>query len=159
MISGDMVVPLRETKAHVSNRHHKFKDKGLFVIGQYAEGNSGELDVEPFIKRMGNVMSYRMAIDEGATNRLSGNMLENWLFAAEAGNSDGVHYRIIKASSALLVIPTKSMTSSSSKSSRALSTRRRGLSTARLRQPKPKRGKRTTNWAREPGKPNSGTRQ
>jgi len=77
-------LPCREAMAHVNRLHHKYQDKGLVVIGQNAKEAAGT-EVEPFIKRMGNLMSYRIALDEGATNRLSGKMLENWLFAAEAG--------------------------------------------------------------------------
>lgn len=77
-------LPCREAMAHVNRLHQKYKDKGLVVIGQNAKESAGT-DVEPFIKRMGNLMTYRIALDEGATNRLSGKMLENWLFAAEAG--------------------------------------------------------------------------
>ena len=34
---------------------------------------------------MGELMTYRVALDEGATNRYSGRMLESWLYAAEEG--------------------------------------------------------------------------
>ncbi len=76
--------PCKEPMAHVNRLHQKYKDKGLVVIGQNVKESPGT-DVEAFIKRMGKLMSYRVAVDEGATNRLSGKMLENWLFAAEAG--------------------------------------------------------------------------
>src|SRR5215204_5991347 len=60
-------LPCREVMAHVNRLHQKYKDKGLVVIGQNAKETAGT-DVEPFIKRMGNLMSYRVALDEGATN-------------------------------------------------------------------------------------------
>jgi hypothetical protein len=34
---------------------------------------------------MSAIISYRISLDEGATNRFSGRMLENYLYAAEAG--------------------------------------------------------------------------
>ena len=64
--------------------HEKYKDKGLVVIGQGVK-EPPDADVEGFVKRMSQWMSYRVALDDGATNRLSGKMLENWLFKAEAG--------------------------------------------------------------------------
>ncbi|MBA4147037.1 MAG: TlpA family protein disulfide reductase [Verrucomicrobia bacterium] len=76
--------PCKEALAHVNRLHQKYKDKGLVVIGQNVKEPHGT-NIEPFIKRMGELMSYRVALDEGATNRLSGKMQENWLYAAEAG--------------------------------------------------------------------------
>ena len=77
-------VPSQEPMAHLNRLHHKYKDKGLVVIGQNVkEGASTK--VEPFIQRMNGLMSYRIALDEGSTNRYSGKMLENWLYAAEVG--------------------------------------------------------------------------
>jgi len=76
--------PCQEAMAHVNRLHHTFKDKGLVVIGQNVKEAAGT-DVELFIKRMGGLISYRVALDDGATNRFSGKMLENWLYAAEAG--------------------------------------------------------------------------
>ncbi len=77
-------LPCHEAMAHVNHLHHKYKDKGLVVIGQNVKDASAT-SVEAFIKRMGDMVSYRIALDEGATNKHSGKMLENWLFAAEAG--------------------------------------------------------------------------
>lgn len=76
--------PCQEAMAKVNRLHHKFKDKGLVVIGQNVKEAAGT-KVEPFVKRMGNLMSYRVALDEGGTNRFSGKMLADWLYAAEAG--------------------------------------------------------------------------
>lgn len=76
--------PCHEAMAHLNRLHHKYQDKGLVVIGQNVKEAAGTR-VEPFIKRTGGLVSYRVALDEGATNRWSGKMLENWLYAAEAG--------------------------------------------------------------------------
>jgi thiol-disulfide isomerase/thioredoxin len=77
--------PCQEAMAHLNRLHHKYQDKGLVVIGQNVKEAAGATKVEPFIKHMGDLVNYRVALDEGATNRHSGKMLENWLFAAEAG--------------------------------------------------------------------------
>lgn len=77
-------LPCREAMAHLNRLHHKYQDKGLVVIGQNVK-ESAAANVEPFLKRMGPLMSYRVALDEGATNRWTGKMQENWLQAAEAG--------------------------------------------------------------------------
>jgi hypothetical protein len=76
--------PCKEALAQVDRLHQTFKDRGLLVIGQNVKTTQGT-DIEPFIKRVGPLMTYRVALDEGATNRSSGRMLENWLFAAKAG--------------------------------------------------------------------------
>lgn len=76
--------PSLEPMAHVNRLSQKYKDKGLVVIGQNVK-EAAATDVESFIKRMGGLVSYRVALDEGATNRYSGKMVENWLYAAEAG--------------------------------------------------------------------------
>jgi thiol-disulfide isomerase/thioredoxin len=76
--------PCKEAMAHLNRLHHKYQDKGLVVIGQNVK-EPAATRVELFIKRMGGLVSYRVALDEGATNRFSGKMLENWLYAAEAG--------------------------------------------------------------------------
>jgi hypothetical protein len=77
--------PSREALAQVNRVHRKYKDKGLVVIGQDVKERAGATNVEPFLKRAGDLVSYRVGLDGGATNRFSGKMLENWLYAAEAG--------------------------------------------------------------------------
>lgn len=77
-------LPCQEAMAHVNRLHHKFKDKGLVVIGQNVKQPAGTR-VEPFIKRMGELISYRISLDEDGTNRFSGKTLDHWLYAAEAG--------------------------------------------------------------------------
>jgi thiol-disulfide isomerase/thioredoxin len=65
---------------HLNELHLKFKDKGLVVIGQ----NVSEQDqtvVKPFVTRMGNKMTYPVALDN-VTESSKGSMKENWLNAA-----------------------------------------------------------------------------
>lgn len=76
--------PAHEPLAHVNRLHKKYKDKGLVVIGQNVKEAPGT-KVDAFVKRMGDLISYRVAIDDRATNRYSGKMLENWLYASETG--------------------------------------------------------------------------
>ena len=76
--------PCKEVMAHVNSLHEKYKDKGLVVIGQNVK-EAPETDLHPFLKRMGKLITYRVALDQGTTNRWSGTMQENWLNAAEAG--------------------------------------------------------------------------
>jgi thiol-disulfide isomerase/thioredoxin len=73
-----------DAMSHLNHLHHKFQDKGLVVIGQDVKERP-TTKIEPFVKRMGDLVSYRIACDEGATNRFSGKMLENWLYTAEVG--------------------------------------------------------------------------
>ena len=77
-------LPCHEAMAHLNRLNQKYQKKGLVVIGQNVK-DAAATNVAPFIKRMGELVSYRVALDEGATNRYSGKMLENWLYAAEAG--------------------------------------------------------------------------
>ena len=72
--------PCRESIPHLNQIHAKFKDKGLVVIGQ----NCFEQDlslVAPFVQKMGDKMTYRVALDdkEGSDK---GNMAETWMEAA-----------------------------------------------------------------------------
>ena len=72
--------PCRASIPHVNELYTKFKDKGFIVIGQ----NCWEKDetlVEPFIKKMGDKMTYRVALDDKATNK-KGAMSETWMAAA-----------------------------------------------------------------------------
>ena len=76
--------PSKEAMPHVNRLHQKYKDKGLVVIGQNVK-ETPETDVQPFLKRMASLMPFRIALDEGTTNRWTGKMQQNWLQAAEAG--------------------------------------------------------------------------
>jgi thiol-disulfide isomerase/thioredoxin len=65
---------------HLNDLHNKFKDKGLVVIGQDVWENDTAA-VEPFVKKMGEQMSYRVALDtpeEGSR----GKMADTWMKAA-----------------------------------------------------------------------------
>lgn len=71
--------PCRATIPHLNELHNQFKDKGLVVIGQ----NVWERDltqVEPFIKKMGDKMTYRVALDKVEGDK--GAMAETWMEAA-----------------------------------------------------------------------------
>src|SRR6185503_14721465 len=72
--------PCVATIPHVNELHQKFKDKGLVVIGQNVFENDTS-KVEPFIKKMGDKMTYRVALDvtEGANK---GAMGDTWMKAA-----------------------------------------------------------------------------
>jgi len=73
-------LPCRASIPHLNEIYTKFKDQGLVVIGQ----DFGEQDdalVEPFIKKMGAKMTYRVALDE-RTDSKKGKMVETWMTAA-----------------------------------------------------------------------------
>jgi thiol-disulfide isomerase/thioredoxin len=76
--------PCRATIPHLNQTFVKFKDKGLVVVGQnvWEEDTSA---VEPFIKKMGTNMTYRVALDSipdgGKAN--DGKMAKNWMAAAD----------------------------------------------------------------------------
>jgi thiol-disulfide isomerase/thioredoxin len=77
--------PCREEIPYLNQLHKKYKDRGLVVIGQ----DVWEKDVTkvgPFIKQMGEQMTYRIALDQisGTTNE-PGRMAETWLKAADEG--------------------------------------------------------------------------
>jgi len=74
--------PCRVSIPHLNETHLKFKDKGLVVIGQDVWENQVE-DVEPFVKKMGDKMTYRVALDEVAGgDAQKGKMAETWMVAA-----------------------------------------------------------------------------
>jgi thiol-disulfide isomerase/thioredoxin len=81
--------PCRVSIPHLNEIHNKFKDKGLIVIGQDCwEGD--ESLVEPFIKKMDDQMTYRVALDDKKnTDKANdkpgsdkGKMAETWMEAA-----------------------------------------------------------------------------
>lgn len=76
--------PSLEPLAHVNKLHQKFKDKGLVVIGQDVKDKDASV-AEQYVKKLSGVMTFRIAADEGVTNRLAGKMQQGWLHAAEAG--------------------------------------------------------------------------
>ena len=74
--------PCRTSIPHLNELHNKYKNKGLVVIGQNVWERDTTL-VEPFIKKMGDKMTYRVALDttqSGEPN--SGKMAETWMKAA-----------------------------------------------------------------------------
>jgi thiol-disulfide isomerase/thioredoxin len=74
--------PCRASIPHVNEIYTKFKDKGLVVIGQ----NVWERDitkVEPFLKEMGDKMTYRVALDDVPDGQeAQGKMAQTWMVAA-----------------------------------------------------------------------------
>jgi len=72
--------PCRASIPHLNEIYTKYKDKGLIVIGQ----NSWEQDdrlVAPFVKKMGDKMTYRVALDDKSGSG-KGKMAETWMAAA-----------------------------------------------------------------------------
>ncbi len=72
--------PCRESIPHLNETWKKYKDKGLIVIGQDCMEHDETL-VAPFVKKMGDQMTYRVALDD------SGKMADNWMSAA---GQDGI---------------------------------------------------------------------
>jgi len=72
--------PCRVSIPHLNELHNKYKDKGLVVIGQDCWERDETL-VAPFIEKMGEKMTYRVALDDkdGSTK---GKMAETWMEAA-----------------------------------------------------------------------------
>jgi thiol-disulfide isomerase/thioredoxin len=72
--------PCRASIPHLNEVYTKYKDKGLVVIGQ----NCWERDetlVAPFVEKMGDKMTYRVAMDDKSDNK-KGAMAETWMAAA-----------------------------------------------------------------------------
>jgi len=69
---------------HVNEIHNRYKDKGLIVIGQDC-WEEDDLEVAPFIKKMGEKMTYRVVLDDKKASD-EGKMVETWM--AAAGRSD-----------------------------------------------------------------------
>ncbi len=74
-------VPCRVSMPHLNELSLKFKDQGLVVIGQdvWEENEDG---VAPFVKKMGDQMTYRVALDN-KSRETSGAMAVTWMKAAE----------------------------------------------------------------------------
>lgn len=77
--------PCRATIPHLNELAQKFEDKGLVVIGQNV-WERNDADVAPFIKRMGDKMKYRVALDDKSSNK-EGAMAAAWM---EAAAQDGI---------------------------------------------------------------------
>lgn len=72
--------PCRVSIPHLNEIHNKYKSKNLVVIGQDCWERDESL-VEPFVKKMGEKMTYRVALDDKEDNK-SGKMAETWMAAA-----------------------------------------------------------------------------
>ena len=72
--------PCRVSIPHLNELHGKFKDKKLVVIGQDCWERDESL-VVPFVKKMGEKMTYRVALDDKNAEK-DGAMAVNWMKAA-----------------------------------------------------------------------------
>ena len=72
--------PCRASIPHVNEIYNQFKGKGLVVIGQDC-WEQDESKVAPFVKSMGDKMTYRVALDD-KTGGGRGKMAETWMAAA-----------------------------------------------------------------------------
>src|SRR5512136_3060718 len=73
--------PCRVSIPHLNEVYEKFKDKGLVVIGQDVWERDEAL-VVPFVKKMGDKMTYRVALDLKKDEEDKGRMAETWMQAA-----------------------------------------------------------------------------
>ncbi len=72
--------PCRASIPHLNEVYQKYKDKGLVVIGQDCWEHDESL-VAPFVKQMGEKMTYRVALDDKPGSE-KGKMAETWMQAA-----------------------------------------------------------------------------
>ena len=72
--------PCRQSIPHLNETYLKFKDKDLIVIGQDCWEQQDDL-VAPFVKKMGDKMTYRVALDDKSDGD-KGKMAETWMAAA-----------------------------------------------------------------------------
>ena len=77
--------PCRVSIPHLNEIHNKYKDQGLVVIGQDCWEKDDGL-VAPFIEKMGEKMTYRVALDDKASNE-KGEMADTWMAAAGPNGS------------------------------------------------------------------------
>jgi thiol-disulfide isomerase/thioredoxin len=77
--------PCRASIPHLNEVYQKFKNKGLIVIGQNCWERDESL-VAPFVKKMGNKMTYRVALDDKTKDK-KGQMAQTWM---EAAGRDGI---------------------------------------------------------------------
>lgn len=72
--------PCRASIPHLNELYQKFKDKGVIAIGQDVwDQDDG---VAAFVKKMGDQMTYRVALDD-KSQETNGFMAVNWMRAAE----------------------------------------------------------------------------
>lgn len=72
--------PCRVSIPHLNETYNKFKDKGLIVIGQDCWERDESL-VAPFVEKMGDKMTYRVALDDKSSEE-KGAMAITWMEAA-----------------------------------------------------------------------------
>src|SRR2546425_6818391 len=60
--------PCRVSIPHLNEIHNKYKDKGLIVIGQDCWERDDDL-VAPFVEKMGDKMTYRVALDDKESDK------------------------------------------------------------------------------------------
>lgn len=72
--------PCRASIPHLNELWQRFKDKGVVVIGQDV-WEPNDRDVAPFVKTMGDQMTYRVALDD-KSQIPKGAMAVNWMQAA-----------------------------------------------------------------------------
>jgi len=72
--------PCRVSIPHLNGIYTKYKDKGLVVIGQDCWERDDNL-VEPFVTKMGDKMTYRVALDDKEASK-AGKMADTWMQAA-----------------------------------------------------------------------------
>jgi thiol-disulfide isomerase/thioredoxin len=72
--------PCRVSIPHLNETYQKFKDKGLIVVGQDCWERDDAL-VAPFVKKMGDQMTYCVALDNKADDE-RGKMANTWMAAA-----------------------------------------------------------------------------
>lgn len=68
---------------HLNELHKKFADKGLVVIGQNV-WEKDDAKVKPFVEKMGEKMTYRVALDDKSDGS-KGKMSDTWMKAAGRG--------------------------------------------------------------------------
>jgi thiol-disulfide isomerase/thioredoxin len=72
--------PCRASIPHVNEVQKEYQDKGLIVIGMDCWERDDSL-VAPFVKKMGDNMTYRVALDDKQSDA-KGKMAETWMEAA-----------------------------------------------------------------------------
>lgn len=73
--------PCRQVIPHLNELNKQFEEKGVVVIGQDVL-ETDETKVEPFVREMGEKMTYRVALDDKKDAK-KGKMAETWLDAAD----------------------------------------------------------------------------
>ena len=73
--------PCRASIPHLNQWWQKFKDKGVVVIGQDVWEHYDSA-VAPFVKKMGDQMTYRVALDDKSQDK-TGTMATTWMVAAD----------------------------------------------------------------------------